>query len=146
MALKESDGTSSGINPVGPSAIDIVRNISDYAIWGDTAGGFGVVGTSRTGPGVFGNSKGEPAAGVGGQAGLPAPGVVGVSTNGTGVHGVSLLAAQPAPDVFADGGIGVAGENNLQGGIGVDGKANGPQGTGVRGQANDVAGVGVRGT
>jgi hypothetical protein len=85
---------------------------------GNTDGGYGLVGTSRTGSGVFGTTKGEPAFRVGGKPTVAAPGVIGVSTNGTGVYGMSQLAGQPIGEfIFSDGGIGVAGENNLQNGI-----------------------------
>ncbi len=131
-----NDGSSSGIDPLGPSLLDIFLKISDYAVWGDTENGYGVVGTSRTGPGVFGKSSGDTVQGKSGTK-YPGTGVLGTSTNGIGV--VGIIEENPF-----NGGVGVYGEVNLESGIGVRGSTNGVSGVGVAGM-NTTYGTGVIG-
>lgn len=129
--VKGDDGTSSGLPPGPPPAID---QIWPYGVWGDTEKGYGVTGTSKQSNGVNGQS-------------IDGIGVNGESLNGTGVHGSSGKAGQKVGEFgIAEGGIGVHGENEELGGIGVRGQANGENGVGISGIANGQGGTGVSGT
>lgn len=156
--LKGDDGSNSGFDPLGPALIEQIFGISDYAVWGDTQYGYGVVGSSRTGPGVFGHSESEPVppssllGTVVGPSPPPAPAVLGISTNGTGVKGISGADSGIGVNGQASQGAGVRGESDGGPGVlgtstedtGVRGISDGEYGAGVYGECRNV-GSGVRG-
>ncbi|HPC82118.1 MAG TPA: hypothetical protein P5234_01680 [Thermoanaerobaculaceae bacterium] len=102
------------------------------AVWGDSASGFGVSGTSSSAAGVYGQSSSN--AGVGGISNS-GYGVQGSSTSSVGVYGTSSSS------------YGVQGESNSIGVIGLSNSGRGVHGMGGTGGVSglSVSGYGVKG-
>jgi len=134
-SVKGDDGTSSGLSP----------GTRTFGVWGDSKDGFGVIGTSSTLDGEYGES--DQGNGVFGKSNIGF-GVVGISSTGTGVHGESDKEYGVAGLSNKLGGVygygktgGVAGTcDNANGGIGVFGSIL-KSGNGVVGQSSDSYGI-----
>lgn len=139
----------------------ITSSDADSAVYGEhTAAGIGVFGRGgpHGGQGVFGQTANENSGVYGKNTNTTVPsinpytnmamgnyGLTGESSSGTGVIGISHLAAGLVGDNWHEGGAGVFGSCDEERATGVFGEADGVGGIGVQGVSLGMGGTGVYG-
>jgi hypothetical protein len=111
---------------------------------GGPNGGEGIFGQTANGfSGVYGKNQNTivPSTNPNNNRAIGNPGLTGESSSGTGVIGISHLAAGLVGDNYHEGGAGVFGSCDELRGVGVLGEADGVKGVGVWGESLDGPGV-----